>query len=218
MKGYLAIGLALVTLALSAAPAEAFGLRRRGCNNCCAPCCTPCCSPCTTCCAPVQYVDKTVTCYRPEWKERDVSCTVNRIVPREEVVPVSRTVMVPEWKDVKSTVTVMKQVPREVVQNVTCCRMVQTCVVDPCTGCSRVCCKPESYTQQVKRMVMDCVPEQKDVTTKVCSYKPTVETIQCKRIVCETKPETVTRKERFCVMVAYQTTVKVPACGTTCCQ
>jgi hypothetical protein len=206
MRGTLAAGLTLLTLTTLAAPADAFGHRRRGCNDGCAPVCAPPPPP------QVQWVEKKVTCYRPEWREREVPCVINRVIPHEEVVPVKRMRMVPEWRDVKQTITVMQPVPREVVQNVTCCRMVPTCVTDPCTGCTRTVCKPETYVQQVKRVVMQCVPRQQEITTRMCSYKPVEETVQCRRIVCEVRKENVTRKERYCVMVPFQTTVKVPVC------
>jgi hypothetical protein len=44
----------------------------------------------------------------------------------------------------------------------------------------------------------------------VCTYKPVEKTYETKRIVCELKPEEVTRMERYCEMVPYQTTIKVP--------
>jgi hypothetical protein len=256
MKGLLTVSLTLAVAAVSVSSAEAFGCRRRGCADTCAPA------------VQVQWVEKAVTAYRPEWKERQVTCTINRVVPREVVENVKRTCMVPEMRPVKQMVTYYEQVPAEVtrtithcqmvpetvpvtitrcrmvpqqvVQNVTCCRLVPMCVTDPCTGCTRTVCRPENYTQQVtrtvlrpefyqekgmqtvcrphftsqqvKETVMRCVPRQREVTVQQCFYRPVEQTYQVRRMVCDIKPEIQTRTERFCVMVPYQTTVKVPVC------
>jgi hypothetical protein len=80
----------------------------------------------------------------------------------------------------------------------------------------RTCCKPEYYTQHVTCTVMEQVPVQKQITVQVCSYHPEERTCQISRCVAECKPEVVVHKERFCVMVPYQTTIKVPVC-TPCC-
>jgi len=197
-----ALGLAVGVVALSAAPAQAGG------------CCWKSC--CVTCCYTVTWVDQVVTCCKPEWRERDVTCTVVRVIPREVVEQRKICVMVPVYTDVRKTITVCRAVPREVVSNVTCCRMVPVTCTDPCTGCCYTCCKPEYYTTQVKSIVCDYVQEPRDIVCRVCSYTPQERVIECRRIVCDYKPETVVRKERFCVMVPYQTTIKVPVCTPVC--
>src|SRR5262245_6221268 len=103
MKRLAAIALVGAVLALATPSA-------RACYPvCCAPCVTPCC---------VQYVEKTVTCYRPEWKTRDVVCTVMRPVPREVTEKYTCTVLVPEWKDEKRTICICKYIPKEVEREV----------------------------------------------------------------------------------------------------
>lgn len=168
---------------------------------------------CATC-APttVAWVDKTVTCLKPEWRERDVTCVVNRVVTREVIVPVRQVVMVPEFKDVQKTIIVPKLVAREIERDVITCRMVSSCVTDPCTGCTTTVCKPELVTQRVRCTVMDCVPEQKTIVVRVCCPKPVEQTVQCRKLICELKPETVTRREAYCVLVPHEVTVKVPVC------
>ena len=48
--------------------------------------------------------------------------------------------------------------------------MVPVTVTDAC-GCCYTSCKPETVVQRVKCTVYDCVPVEKEVTYKVCSYK-----------------------------------------------
>jgi hypothetical protein len=216
MKKVVMGGVAVCLLMMTSAPVQAFGRHRD--SGCCE--ITPCCKPCVT------YVDKVVTCCKPEWKERDVTCTINRIVPKVVVTPVKQTICVPVWSEQKKMVTCYNQVPRQVEKEICCCRSVPVCCTDPCTGCKRTCCKTETYTQKVTCTVYDCVPVQKEVTCKVCSYKTEERTVECRRVVCECVPETVNRKERYCVMVPYQTTIKVPVCtpapacapAPTCCK
>jgi hypothetical protein len=197
MKRLAAIALVGAALALATPSA-------RACHPaCCAPCVVPCC---------VQFVEKTVTCYRPEWKTRDVVCTVMRPVPREVVEKYNCTVMVPEWKDEKRTIYICNYVPKEEVREVTCCRMVPVCVTDPCTGCTYTSCKPECYTQKVKCCVLVPASEKRDVVVKVCTYRPEQRTVECRRVVCDYKPEQVTYKQCYCEMVPYQAKVMVPVC------
>lgn len=160
----------------------------------------------------IAWVDKTVTCMRPEWRERDVTCTINRVVMREVIVPVKRVVMVPEFREVQKTIIVPKLVAREVEREVISCRMVPSCVTDPCTGCSVTVCKPELVTHRVRCVVTECVPEQKQITVRMCTPKPVEETVQCRKLVCEIQPQQVTRRECYCVMVPHEMTVKVPVC------
>src|SRR6266478_5743554 len=68
MRKLTAAALGLLALVVASLPAQA-GHRRSCCNEC-APECT---APMT-----VAWVDKEVTCYKTEWKERDVTCNVMR--------------------------------------------------------------------------------------------------------------------------------------------
>lgn len=215
MRNLLVSSVAALVMAALVNPVQARGCRSRGCCYEPAPCCDTC----------VSWVEKQVTCYRPEWKWREVPCVVNQMVPREVVSEHKCTVLVPVWSEEKRWCMVNKMVPREVVQDVTCCRMVPVTCTDPCSGCSYTCCKPETYVQQVKCTVYDCVPEKKEYTVKVCSYREDVKTYNLKQIVYDCKQVTVMKKEHYCEMQAYQTVVKVPvytpvcapACAPGCC-
>lgn len=213
MSKLVAMGLAAVVVVASAVgQAAAFGCRHGGCDSGCA---TPSCG------TQVTYVDKEITCYRTEWKTRDVQCVVNKMVPKEVTSEYTCTVMVPEWKEEKRNITVCKMVPKVVEREVTCCKMVPVTCTDPCTGCTYTCCKPQTFTQKVQCTVCEMVKENKEITVKVCVCKPEKRTYKCTRIVCECKQETVTCKQCYCVSVPYKTTVKVAVCtpcATPCCK
>src|SRR5438552_4078110 len=106
-------GLVLAGLALAFNSAQAVGRKR--CNDCCEPACE----------MKTEYVEKTVTCLKPEWKEREVSCVVNRLVTREEVSTHKCTVMVPEFKEEKRKVLCSRLVPKEIEREVTVCKKVR---------------------------------------------------------------------------------------------
>lgn len=235
MKKVLVAGLVLAGLAVMASPSQAHGLRRRCKGDCDSGCQTACAHEA---CAPA-YVEKTITCYRPVWKEKDVTCTVNRCVPREVVTKHTYTVQVPEWKDEKRTVTVYVQKPKEVEREVVTCHRVPVCADacgsscgscgsscdDGCCGrrhhrrhrhaCCETPCEVVREVHKVKCTVMECVPEKREVTVKVCTYRAEQKTYETRCTVYDLKPETVTRKVRYCEMEAYQKVVKVPA--STCC-
>lgn len=195
MRKLIASAVSILTLVLTSAPAQAWW-------GCC--CCAP--PPC------IQWVEQTVTCYRPQWQERDVVCTVMKPVYREEIVQQRCTVMVPVWTEQPASCIVPTYRPKVIEREVVCCRMVPVCVTDPCTGCTYTTCKPETYVQKVQCTVMECIPVRKDYTVKVCSFKPEERVYNVRRVHCDWKPEQVTYKERYCVPVAYQAKVMVPVC------
>jgi hypothetical protein len=206
MNKLLAIGLTLAVAAVSTSQAQAFGCRR----NCCIPCCTPCC---------VTYCDKVVTCYKPEWRERQVQCVVHKMVPKEVVTKHVCNVLVPVVVEQQRTCTVLTKVARTVEKEVTCCKLVPVLVKDPCTGCVTTCCKPVTYTQKVQCVVYECLPVQKTYTVKCCSFKTEQRVVEKKCCVMECVASTVMKTERYCVMVPYQKTIKVPVCcHPVCCR
>jgi hypothetical protein len=145
-------------------------------------------------------------------REKQVTCTVNRVIPHQECVPVTRTVMVPEVKCVTKTITVCKLVPRVVEKEVPCTIMVPCTMVDKCTGCEYTTCKPQVVMKKVCGVVLDSIPCQKQVTVPVCTYHPVQQTVTCCRTVCEVRPETVTRTVCYCEMVPYEVCIRVPVC------
>src|SRR5438874_195643 len=99
MRKVIVGALAVVTMALLAAPVEAFGHRRRNCDSGCADVCAP---------APqmaVTYQERVMTGYRPEYKMRNVNVTVNRVVSRNVEEKYNYTEMVPVTTAEKRTVT-----------------------------------------------------------------------------------------------------------------
>lgn len=188
------------------------GQAQASCGQGCAPACGPVCVP-QVC---VHYETRVVTTCRPVWHEREETCTVNRIVPRVEVVNQQVCVNVPVWTTQKQIITVNRTVARCVERDVTTCQMVPVCVTDPCTGCTHTCCKPVTCVQKVRCTVLECVPEQREICVRCCSYRQETRNIQCRRVYCECRPETVVRKVRYCEMVPCQTTIRVPVC-TPCC-
>jgi hypothetical protein len=198
--------LSLFALVLTTHRAQAHGLRggcRDGCDQC-----------------TIVWVEKTVTCYKTVWKEKEIQCTANKLVPREIVANRQCEVCTPVWKDVKRTVTICNRVPKEVEREVVVCRKVPVapCCDDCDDGCGRCrlfqrCRQDYEIVREVKKVkctVWECVPVQKEITSKVCEWKREMKNIQTRCTVWECKPETVTRMVRYCVRVPYETTIKVP--------
>ena len=158
----------------------------------------------------VSCVDKVVTCYKPEWRTKDVQCTVNQVTCKTVEVPVTCTVYQPSWSEQTRTCTVYTRVPSQVTRAVTCYRSVPVTCTDPCTGCCYTACKMVPYTQNVTCTVYHCVPHQRTFKVRVCSYTPVQKTYTCRKVVATCKPVVVTRKVCYCVSVPYQATVKVP--------
>jgi len=241
MRKLMVAGLLLAGLCAFATPAQAHGRRHGGCGGCESDCAAPCAAPCAP--AAPQFVEKVVTCYRTEWKEREVTCTVNRMVPREVVNKHTYTVCVPVWTEEKRTITEYKSVAKVVEKEVTVCHRVP--VETPCgdcggcggcdDGCGRRhhrlrghrgscggcggCETPCNIVTEVKKVpctVYECVPVKRDIMVKVCHTKQEQKTVETKCTVWECKPEVVKKKVPYCVQVPYQTTVKVPVCETSC--
>jgi len=236
MKKFAMMGLGFAGLMLLTSAAQGFGGRKASC----APACD---APAVQ----VQYVDKVVTCYESKMVEKEIQCVVNKLVPRvveqthkctvmvpeykdevrtvvcNKLVPrvVERThkctVMVPEYKDEVRTVVCDKLVPKTVEKEVTVCRTVRETCTDSCGRCYTVC-KPVTEVQKVTCTVYECVQEQKNVTVRVCSYKPEEKTWTTKCTVYDCVQENVTRKVMTCEMVAVQKTVKVAVCVPVACK
>src|SRR5260370_5433488 len=131
MRKLMVAGLLSAGLCTFATPAQAHGCRHGGCGGCESDCAAPCAAPCAA--SAPQFTEKVVTCYRTEWKEKEVTYTVNRMVPREVVNKHTYTVCVPVWTEEKRTVTEYKSVAKVVEKKVTVCHRVP--VETPCGDC-----------------------------------------------------------------------------------
>jgi hypothetical protein len=200
MKIVLSTTLALAALAVGASAVQAHYYGGYGPG--CAPCCPQVC---------VTWVTKEVTCYKPEWRTKDVVCTYNKVVCRPVPYTYTVTCYKPVWHEETRTCTVYRTVAEKCFRDVTCSKCVPYTVTD-CCGCCYTCYKRVCFTKRVPYIVHRCVPEEKPYTVKVCSYQPFKKTCQATRIVTECKPVHVTQQVKYCVMVPYTTCVKVPVC------
>jgi hypothetical protein len=188
MKKLMAAGVLLAGVFAFIGPAQAHGHRGGCCEADCAP---PCAAPPP----PPQYVDKVVTCYKTEWREKSVECVVNRMVSHEEIRKHTSSVCVPVWKEEKRTVTEYQSVPKVVEREVVVCKKVPAPCAAPCGSCDDDCghhrhrlfghrhkgcgdcggcevpCNVVKEVQKVKCTVYECVPVKKDIVVKVCHYE-----------------------------------------------
>jgi hypothetical protein len=158
----------------------------------------------------VTWVEKTVTCYKIEWRTKKEEFTVNQVTCKEVVTPVKRTCYEPVFGEQKVKRTVYSMVPRQTTRKVTTCKIVPVTCVDPCTGCTYTRCTSVPVTVDVPCTVFDCVPSEKEFTVRTCSWKPVEQTIQVRHMVPEVKPVKVVRPVSYCVRVPYEVKVKVP--------
>src|SRR5208337_5505306 len=84
-----------------------------------------CCSPCGTDCC-VSYVEKEVTCYRAESKQRVVPVTVTKLVSSVVEEKYKYTEMVPVYIPEKRTESFWTCVPREEIFTYNVCVPVYT--------------------------------------------------------------------------------------------
>jgi hypothetical protein len=192
-----AVAAAVSLLVLGTANAPLFG------GGACGP--GPCAPP------PVAFEEKVVTCYKPEWREREEVCCTEKVVLHSHTTPQKYTVKIPVFTDQTRVCTVLTRVAHETVRQETCTRTVPVCVKDPCTGCTRTEYRTETYVKPVKCTVWESVPVQKAVTEKVCTgWKTEERTRDCVSISVERRPATETKKVPYFVMVPHQVTIKVP--------
>ncbi len=252
-------------LLLPAATVEGHGCRSHGCAPACAPACE---TPCN-----VTWVEQERTGWRCETRTRVVPTQVTRMVAetvsenvkRVEMVqvvtpktytqtyctyvtkqvPYTCTVNVPVWTPKTITETVWKCVPEKVTIQVPVCTMVPCQVTDACTGCCYTSCKPVTVLQPRETVVWKRVPETREVTINVCSWRAeerqgvrtvcemvpqtrevTVNVVTCQpvekwvtvnRVVCRPVTETVNVTQCYTEMVPYKYTVKVAVpCAAPC--
>jgi hypothetical protein len=203
----LAVLAALVTLGLMPSLSDACGRRRGACCESSRGCGSPCPAPCAP--APIQYVERVVTCYKPQMVEKEIVETVCRLVSKEvpysydiqvpvvtptkqivnvcktvsEEVPYTYTVLVPHIVKTKRLVTTYQCVTKVVQEHVTCCRTIRVPVVDECGHCRYVC-QTVTETRPVCRTVVERIPVQREV--EVC--QTVCDRVEKKgvRLVCKT--------------------------------
>jgi hypothetical protein len=64
--------------------------------------------------------------------------------------------------------------------------------------------------------VWDCKQEVRQITVKVCKWEAQARETKCKRYIPECRPEVVETVRRYCVMVPYEATIRVPVCVPCC--
>jgi hypothetical protein len=166
-------------------------------------------------CAP-GYIERRVTCFRTEWRERDVAVTVPKVVFHTEVIPVKRTVLTPACHDEKRIVTTFVQVPKHIEREVQSTTVVKTTVTDSCGKSATAVSPPRTVAAKQCATVFETVPVQKEICVQVHTLEPRIEVSQVTRTVPETKFETVIHKERYAVSVPYEKIVLVPVCPVRC--
>jgi hypothetical protein len=196
MKRLLVTGVAVVALVLAVGPAQAHGLRRA-----CSPPPVPVC---------VTWVEKEVEAYKPVWKEKEVEVEVCTPVYKPMTQKYKCTVWEAKYVDEKRTCVFWKYEPKEVERMVPRCRTVQVKCTDPCTGCTYLTCRPETYWEKVKFMTTVCVPDTKEVMVKVCKYEPKEKEFEYHYTACEWKKDKVKKKVWYCEYEKYKTKVCVP--------
>jgi hypothetical protein len=173
------------------APVRAFGIPGCDLNVCC--------------------VEKTITCYRPEIRCREVPCTVTRPVCRE-VVEMKKTIIPhPYTETQKREVYVYREVPEEVTREIY--------VAVECPTCNHGCdlCKPNPANYKTTVKCIECKPKpfKIECTELVCKVRIEEVETPVKKTVVEQVSETILKKEYYCEMVPFEVKVTVPAC-TSC--
>jgi hypothetical protein len=174
--------------------------------------------PCEAQKVQVVYVEQTITAYRTEVRERDVTLTVlNPVV--SNVKPVKRCVLAPIWSDEIDVRTIPMPVVRKEVHLVPVCRWESECVTDPHTGCTYTMAHPVTEMKPVTSTHIDTVPFRHESLREVVSMVEKEEDYQPPGVILEYKQEQVKVKQRYLVTVPYQKKIKVPVyvpCTETC--
>lgn len=192
-----ALVLALGALASSAERAQAFGLP--GCD------------------LQVGCVEKTVICYRPEMRCRQVPCVVEKKICREVCETQKVVVPIPYTEMQKREVFVYKVVPEEVTREVFVAVECPTC--ESGCGCGHGhCCKPNPATYKKTIKCMECKEkaDKVEISEPVCKVRTEEKLIQVKKTVVDVVQETVMKTEYYCEMVPFEVKVPVPVCAPPC--
>ncbi|MCI0457998.1 MAG: hypothetical protein L0Z62_13625 [Gemmataceae bacterium] len=210
MKKLALASLAVVVLGLLAEESQAFGRRRQSHGGDCAPAYAPSCAPAPA--MTVVWVDREITAYKPVYKPYQVKETVYRMHTIPEKVPYKYSTWVPKWDKKPQTITVCTLKPHVVERDVVSCQYVPVTCCDPCTGCCRTICVPQTVCHKVKVTVYQPHYDKKEIMVDVCTYQEKVHEGTYERVRCEWKPHVVERTYHRCEYEPYKTTIRVPVC------
>jgi hypothetical protein len=169
----------------------------------------PCCDV-NVCCA-----EKTITCYRPEMRCREVQCTVMKKVCREVVEMKKVVIAIPYTEMQKRDVYVYREVPEEVEREIYVAVECPTCETG--CGCGH-CCKPNPANYKTTVKCCECKPKpfKVEICEPVCKVRTEEKLVPCKKVVVDEVAETITKKEYYCEMVPFTVKVPVPVCVPSC--
>lgn len=156
--------------------------------------------------------EKCKTSYNLHWLEREVPHTQTKYNLRDVVTPATKHGLEIEYKKEQRTRTVMVLKPQEVVKEVTVRTQIPKVVKDPCTGCATVVFEPFTETKQVKERCYCLVPEEQVYTVQTGCLKEVDKPIGIKTLALDCVTETVTKKERFGVVVPVEIKERKPPC------
>ena len=177
-------------------------------------CFTPTAAADWPCCCPIPiivgYEMRPVICYRPEWREEQVPCTIDRVNWRREVTQVQTTALVAREFDERVRTAYYVPVPREVERQVPYCVMAPVMMFDPCTCCCFVTYCPQWTVARVRCVEYDYRREEREAIVRVCRWVPEPQLVDHVRWIPEVTREPSFTVRRYCVMVPYQSAVCVP--------
>jgi hypothetical protein len=127
-------------------------------------------------------------CGKPECATVEAKVLASRLV--ETRVPTceyeTHRIWKPEIKEVQGCKWVDTDVCQEIEEDVTCTKMVEVSVTDPCTGCVKTEYQPQTCVEKKKRLIIQIIPVKKEYHYKVLTFKPedidvpkTAPTYQC---------------------------------------
>jgi hypothetical protein len=113
----------------------------------------------------------TISAPVPTLIEDQVETTMPQLRLREQVIG-SIAALDVDYRDEKRTVTVLVPKEREVVQDIVATELKPVTVTDPCTGKCHTEYEPCQVINQIKTIVVETVPETREVVVRVPVLKP----------------------------------------------
>jgi hypothetical protein len=194
-------GLAVLGLVVSSAPA---GDPKHAGPDCAGPACAV---PAQK--VQVAYVEQTITVYRTEVREREVTL-MQTTIDVQDVKPEKRCVMMPLWSNEIQVRTVPMPVVRKEVHLVPDCHWVSECVTDPHTGCTYTMAHQVTELKPVTSTIVETVLKRFDSLRDVVSMVETDVDYQPPGVILTYKEEPVKVKQQYLVTVPVKKKIKVP--------